>query len=207
MRRLVAAVAMILAACAAYPAIASAVPIDPVIGVRGGGGSEPSDSNAFFTMGGCPADLIGFFGNDVFCLEYDIVQDITSITSLTFQFKDASGLIPNDALFNDESAFNGFDGLEPLDDGFSVRFFFNGEFSSLLCIGGGGELPVLVPCAQGSTIQLYLHVPDNETPNPPYSASLRAINDVAVPEPGLLVLMGIGLMLAGRRLRRRRTTA
>jgi hypothetical protein len=199
MRRLLPSVALVLAVCAGYPAIASAVPIDPVIGVRGGGGSEPSDSNEFFQMESC---TVGSYTTDTFCLEYFIVQDVDEITSMTFQFRDASALIPNTVLFPD-GLFNGFEGFLRLEDGISVQLFSD-EFASLIC-GLEGEFPV--PCAQGSTVQVYLHVPDNETPNPPYFASLRAINDVAVPEPGLLVLVGIGLMMAARRLRRRRSTA
>lgn len=199
--------AIVLTALAIQPSIASALPIDPVIGVRGRlSGSEPSNSSAFFPMGACPADLNNFFDPDpVFCLDYEIVQDVTQITSLTFQFMDGSGLIPNDVIFLDDSSFNGFDGLQPLDDGFSVRLF--ASEGVLLCPGGDSEFPIPVPCAQGSTIQVYLAVPFPEVPNEPYSASLRAVNDIPVPEPGLLVLMGIGLMLAGRRLRRRRATS
>jgi hypothetical protein len=202
MRRLLPSVALVLAVCAGYPAIASAVPIDPVIGVRGGGGSEPSDSNEFFQMESC---TVGSYTTDTFCLEYFIVQDVDEITSMTFQFRDASALIPNTVLFPD-GLFNGFEGFLRLEDGISVQLF-SGEFSSLIC-GFEGEVPV--PCAQGSTVQVYLTVPPGDPggpPNPPYFVSLRAVNDITVPEPGLLVLVGIGLMMAARRLRRRRSTA
>jgi hypothetical protein len=206
MRRPLLSAALILAAFAIYPAVASAIPIDPVIGVRGRlTGSEPSTSNAFFTMGGCPGDLVEEFGSsNVFCLEYDILQNVTSINSLTFQFMDGSGLIPNSAIFqHDNFDLNGFGGFETLDDGFSVRLFTtNGP---LQCPEFDGEFQIFVPCAQGSTIQVYAGIVSPETPNPPYSASLRAVNDITVPEPGLLVLMGIGLVLVGHRLRRRKS--
>jgi hypothetical protein len=178
---------------------ASAVPIDPVIGVRGGGGSEPSDTNEFFQMEPC---TVGTYTTDTFCVEYFIVQAVDQITSMTFQFRDASALIPNNVLFPD-GLFNGFEGFLRLEDGISVELF-SGEFAFLVC-GFEGEFPV--PCAQGSTVQVYLTVPPGESPNPPYFVSLRAVNDITVPEPGLLVLMGIGLMLAARRLRRRGTSA
>jgi hypothetical protein len=202
MRRPLASGALILAVFALQPALASALPIDPVIGVRGRlSGSEPSTSSAFFTMGGCPTDLSEVFGSDpVFCLEYDILQSVSEITSLTLQFRDDSGLIPNDVIFPDDSSFNGFTDFDRLEDGISVRFFFDGS-GQLECPVFEGEPQ---PCAEGSTIQVYLAVPYPESPNPPYSASLRAVNDIPVPEPGLLALMGIGLVLAGRHLRRRR---
>jgi len=194
-------ITLLLLAIAAPPAAASLIPIDPVIGVRGViGGSEPSTSNAFFDMDmeGCP-----IFEDPTFCVEYDILQNISEITSLTFQFMDDNGLIPNELIFPDESTVNGFNVLTRLDDGFSVRLSFDGQ-GVLLCPSfGGDDIVILVPCGQGSTIQAYLIVPPDETPNPPYSASLRAINDIAVPEPGLLVLMGLGLVFAARRLRRR----
>jgi hypothetical protein len=189
---------LVLLLIAARPVFAGPI-TDPVIGVRGiDSGSEPSNSSEFFTMGGCPSDITSSYGPNVFCLEYDIVQAISEITSITLQFKDASGLIPNTA-FTLDDLFNGFDSFDLLEDGFSVRFFF-GEGGNLQCPSGEFES---VPCAQNSTIQVYLHVPDDETPNPPYLASLRAINDVAVPEPALLVLMGTGLALLSRRIRRR----
>lgn len=201
MRRLLPFTSLLLLCTLAQPATASLIPIDPVIGVRGiTGGSEPSTSSAFFEMEGCDLD----FDDPTFCLEYDILQSIDGITSLTLQFRDASGLIPNDVIVLDESSLNGFNVLTRLDDGFSVRLSFDGEGVLLCPVIGENEFPILVPCAQGSTIQVYLFVPPHETPNPPYSASLRAINDVAVPEPGLLILMGMGLVLVGRRLRRRR---
>jgi hypothetical protein len=200
MRRILPGVAFLLVTAAASPLWATPITGDPVIGVRGReDGSDPSSSRAFFEMGGCPGDLADFFGSDIFCQDFDIVQSVTEITSLTLRFRDDDGLIPSELLFRDTSFFDGFDSFERLEDGFSVRFFFS-EGGSLLC-------PVLegddVPCAKGSVIQIYLHVPDGETPRPPYSVSLRAINDEAIPEPGLLALMGLGFMIAGRRLRRR----
>jgi hypothetical protein len=215
MRRLLPIVAFILLTSAASPAMASIIPLDPVIGVRGRGGSVLSNSNAFFGMEPCAGDFPeGSFPN-VFCLEYEIAQNVTEITSLTFQLMDAGGLIPDIFLFNDTSGFNGFPFLTPVGDGFSVRFSFAGPVilfssdynydapSNLRCQEPEGD--GTVPCAQGSHIQLYLTVPLSEgDPRPPYSASLRAVNDISVPEPGLLLLMGTGLALASRRLRSRR---
>jgi hypothetical protein len=194
--------------CAARPAQADLIsPIDPVIGVRGGGGSPDITDGSAKALEPCTDPVL--VGN--FCASYTNNTE-GSITSLDLSFWDEDGLPIPTVIFNGEtfeqnffaSEFSDFDDLLNVDL-FTVRLC-DSETSSAC------EAIIEID----SVFFVLLSIPVNESlfvfSDVDGFVSVRAVNQVAnlnlplndqplsVPEPGLALLFGLaGIAAVARR--------
>ena len=216
MNRLVSAATFLalVGVCAPSPAHASIIsPIDPVIGVRGAGSGSPdiTDGSAFALSPCTDPVLDGFF-----CAPYFNNLE-GQITSLDLSFWDENGLpIPNtngDGSNYFVSEVSDFNLLLNLNDGFTVRLCDGSTFAGQSACGFIVEITeffLLTAIDPGGDLNVYSNVDGfvsvrgvNTIPN----SNLPA-NDQPIPEPGSVLLFGIGAAaFAHRRLRRRAAQA
>jgi hypothetical protein len=173
--------------------VASAAPIDPLIGVRGGfGDSEPLDSGAFVEMTESACEGLGL-GLGYVCAAFLITEQFSDITSLTMQYLADGSVLPADS-----ETFQ----LDPQSDFGEMSFDAVNNFVTLfgapLVCFPDIEFPLL--CGPGDHFTLFALPDDGET----LHVAIRAVNGVAIPEPAMLLLVGAGLIGVARRTRNRR---
>lgn len=189
MRRASVFTALILSVFAVQSASAA------VIGVRGGDpGSPPATDGSWFEMTECSVLQQLPPGYHCFVYENPFWEEEGSIFALDFQFRDGSGepILAEDL---NVSGFSDFMGILILND-ITIRLCADStEAGQTACDTDAGGGPAIFD-------QFFTVFSDDAR-----SVRILAVNTVPnqIPEPGMLLLMGLGVAtVAGRRLRNRR---
>lgn len=196
--------------------------LDPIIGIRGakGGSPEITDSSpqGFVACGELGfEDLSGYI-----CSAYNLgFEFVDGLYAVDLSFEKLGQDIPVSEIFLDE--LSDFSQMEVVDEN-TVRLFGGSGTNGALacdnegtnCVGGAnGGIEILSTVslfsflAPGDDAIVFLREPCKyETcgaPNPlDYTVSATNPQNTPVPEPGTLLLMGVGLAgVAGRRFRQR----
>jgi hypothetical protein len=211
------------------PRPASAAPIDPIIGVRGARGGSPQITDPTFQqLGDCSAffdDMSGYI-----CAAFNLPESFADgLYAVDLTFMQDGQLIPTtyegEQILNIDDPHAGFTQFQNV-DAFTIRLFGGAAPDGALacgptvegppepCVGrpeddGGIEILSafslmafsMEPLSPGDDAVVFLKDPFAGSS---YTVSVTNPQNTPVPEPGTLLLMGIGVAgLFGRRFRPR----
>ena len=197
---------LIASACLALTIVSQPAAAAPItIGVRGFEvASVPLGDTSFQSLGNC-SEFLGL-GEGFLCVPYRITPEFAGgvfSVDLTFQNVGGTQISPIDVsqlVLGKRSDFTELTVVDP----FTIKLHGGrGELGEMLC----GTLywdflnnPSTHQCVPGYDVVVFFGPGDGQQlPEGPFEVAMTAVN---VPEPAIMSLMGLGMLFAGRSLRR-----